>query len=212
MSYRATGAVPPVLHAAQRPLTAQDWANISLYAKAVKDAQRQRRMGGERAMHGMGDLGLGLLPAPAPVPMPMPTPTPVATSVADCVRHNTQKLATLPTLRLGARGEAVGGWQEELRHLGAAIRVDSVFGPATRAVTVAWQRKHGLVPDGVVGPRSWATMIQVHCARRAQMDAMRATHGMGAEAELSKPSVVLPAFVYGAAVGLGLGYVFFASR
>jgi len=34
-----TVAPPPVLHAAPRPLTAADWANIAAYAKAVKAAE-----------------------------------------------------------------------------------------------------------------------------------------------------------------------------
>jgi peptidoglycan hydrolase-like protein with peptidoglycan-binding domain len=29
------------------------------------------------------------------------------------------------------------------------------FGPKTEAAVRQWQRDHGLVPDGIFGPRSW---------------------------------------------------------
>jgi len=52
MSYTAMGA-PPVLHAVHRPLTAQDWAGISAYARAVKKAQA-RGVWGQSAAAGLG--------------------------------------------------------------------------------------------------------------------------------------------------------------
>lgn len=61
-------------------------------------------------------------------------------------------------LRLGSRGPAVERWQEFLDQQGFAELggVDGAFGPQTRAATQAFQEKHGLVPDGVVGPRTLA--------------------------------------------------------
>ncbi|HWH18252.1 MAG TPA: N-acetylmuramoyl-L-alanine amidase [Allosphingosinicella sp.] len=56
-----------------------------------------------------------------------------------------------PTLRRGARGEAVKVVQ---RKLGAAD--DGVFGPVTEARIRQFQRHNGLVPDGIVGPKTWA--------------------------------------------------------
>lgn len=61
-------------------------------------------------------------------------------------------------LRLGSTGEAVKVWQTFLsdqgfREVGA---IDGSFGPRTRAATQAFQRAHGLVPDGVVGPKTRA--------------------------------------------------------
>ncbi len=58
-----------------------------------------------------------------------------------------------PTLRRGARGDLVRLIQEKLR-----IDVDGAFGPATEAALRQFQRLNGLVPDGIVGPRTWATL------------------------------------------------------
>lgn len=61
-------------------------------------------------------------------------------------------------LRLGCRGTAVERWQAFLEQEGFAELggVDGDFGPLTRAATRAFQDKHGLVPDGVVGPKTRA--------------------------------------------------------
>lgn len=59
--------------------------------------------------------------------------------------------AQRPTLRRGSSGEAVSELQ---RHLG--LSVDGSFGPATEAAVRAFQRTKNLVPDGIVGPKTWA--------------------------------------------------------
>ncbi|MEO6091638.1 MAG: N-acetylmuramoyl-L-alanine amidase [Novosphingobium sp.] len=46
--------------------------------------------------------------------------------------------------------------KELQRKLGiAGDRVDGVFGPMTEAAVRQFQREQGLVPDGIVGPRTW---------------------------------------------------------
>ncbi len=55
------------------------------------------------------------------------------------------------TLRRGGRGEDVAALQTKL-----GITVDSVFGPGTEAAVRQFQRGHPLlVPDGIVGPKTW---------------------------------------------------------
>jgi putative chitinase len=58
------------------------------------------------------------------------------------------------TIRLGSRGPTVRAVQEELE-----IAADGVFGRGTESYIKAWQEKNGLVPDGVMGPKSLAIMF-----------------------------------------------------
>jgi len=58
-----------------------------------------------------------------------------------------------PTLRRGAKGDFVRQLQKEL-----GAREDGDFGPGTEAAVRAFQREHGMVPDGIVGPKSWAKL------------------------------------------------------
>lgn len=69
-----------------------------------------------------------------------------------------------PTIRSGDRNEAVKTWQ---RFLGVAA--DGIFGPVTRAATIAWQRSHALAPDGIVGPLTWATLVRDEPAQIEQI-------------------------------------------
>ena len=58
-----------------------------------------------------------------------------------------------PTLRRNAKGDLV-------RQIQAKLEVEQVgnFGPKTEAAVRAFQRAHGLVPDGIVGPKTWAAL------------------------------------------------------
>ncbi len=58
-------------------------------------------------------------------------------------------------LRIGRRGAAVETWQSFLVGQGFDPGpVDGIFGPGTRDATEDFQQTHGLVPDGIVGPRT----------------------------------------------------------
>lgn len=59
----------------------------------------------------------------------------------------------MPTVRYGSRGSAVVTLQRALR-----IPADGIFGPITLRAVRNWQASHGLVADGVVGPRTWASL------------------------------------------------------
>lgn len=87
----------------------------------------------------------GALAAPALASAPAPTAVQAAT--AD------------PLLRQGMRGAAVRDWQRVLDRAVVAgvveasrVRADGIFGPRTRAVTLALQARAGLAQDGIVGP------------------------------------------------------------
>jgi hypothetical protein len=62
-------------------------------------------------------------------------------------------------IRQGARGPVVTSIQQRLRARGATIAADGVFGMVTHHAVVQFQRQNGLVPDGVVGPRTWAALF-----------------------------------------------------
>ncbi len=61
-----------------------------------------------------------------------------------------------PTIRRGSTGPFVTELQQRLRVPNAAGI--NVFGPATEAAVREFQRTHGLVPDGIVGPKCWEAL------------------------------------------------------
>lgn len=63
-------------------------------------------------------------------------------------------------LRLGDRGQDVAILQNRLNELKFNCgKADGIFGPATYAAVVAFQKKNGLVPDGIVGPKTLAALF-----------------------------------------------------
>lgn len=81
------------------------------------------------------------------------------------------KYRFLNTLKLGSRGEEVKKFQEII-----GVKIDGSFGPKTKAAAMEWQKKNGLVADGIIGYNSrkvlnvgsdslipkWAKAIQNH--------------------------------------------------
>ena len=64
-------------------------------------------------------------------------------------------VATLPTtVRRGDRGEAVKLLQRELQ-----LAADGLFGAITEAALRVYQHDHGLLMDGVCGPKTWAVLF-----------------------------------------------------
>lgn len=61
----------------------------------------------------------------------------------------------MPQIQRGSKGKAVMILQIILGDL----KVDGSFGPATQAATLAFQKKHGLEADGIVGPKTWKALI-----------------------------------------------------
>jgi peptidoglycan hydrolase-like protein with peptidoglycan-binding domain len=60
------------------------------------------------------------------------------------------------TLRRGARGHQVKQVQ-----LKVGVAASGSFDAGTEAAVRGFQRDHQLVPDGIVGPRTWATLDTV---------------------------------------------------
>ena len=61
-----------------------------------------------------------------------------------------------PTILLGMKGFWVRELQEKLKSVDASIIADGDFGSKTMRALLAFQRKHGLEPDGWCGPATWA--------------------------------------------------------
>ncbi len=76
------------------------------------------------------------------------------------VRHEAHVMAgeatvapgELEELHAGMTGDAVRTLQSRLQAAGYKLEVDGVFGQQTFGAVVAFQKAHGLTPDGVVGP------------------------------------------------------------
>ena len=63
-----------------------------------------------------------------------------------------------PTLRKGAKGQAVKDLQQALKDIAIEPgpgKVDGVFGKRTEDAVKAFQTVFGIEPDGVVGPVTW---------------------------------------------------------
>ena len=70
----------------------------------------------------------------------------------------TQPALFLATLQLGSYGDAVRQLQLRLVELGYDIDVDGDLGPESQWAVVDFQRKHGLVADGIVGKNTRAAL------------------------------------------------------
>ena len=64
------------------------------------------------------------------------------------------------TIRLNAQGDLVKYLQGVLLKNRYRIAVDGGFGPQTRDRVIRFQRANRLLPDGVVGPKTWAKIDQ----------------------------------------------------
>jgi hypothetical protein len=95
------------------------------------------------------------------IPPTWPPKPATISGVFDSMSRAVQAAAMRPTLHTGLRGPAVRIWQ---RFLG--VNQDGVFGFQTQLATKRFQQSHGLVPDGVVGPRTWALAHKISMARR----------------------------------------------
>lgn len=63
-----------------------------------------------------------------------------------------------PTLQRGSKGEDVKTLQTLLAKDGSTLQIDGIFGIGTQTAVKAFQKKHNLVVDGIVGPKTWAEL------------------------------------------------------
>jgi len=87
-----------------------------------------------------------------------------------------------PTLQEGDTGQPVAFLQKQLNKQGASLDADGVFGPATEAAAMAFQRRAGLVVDGIVGAKTWAALQGWDCSRLLkERDLIKAAEILGVE-------------------------------
>ncbi len=55
-------------------------------------------------------------------------------------------------------GRGVAALQSALNRFGAKITVDGSYGRETKRAVIAFQQAHGLHPDGIAGPHTWAAL------------------------------------------------------
>lgn len=69
-------------------------------------------------------------------------------------------LAGCPVCKKGAKGNITRLLQEKLNSLGFHSGVvDGIFGSKTKTAVIAFQKKHGLSTDGVVGKNTWKALL-----------------------------------------------------
>ena len=69
------------------------------------------------------------------------------------------EVVTAAVVRQGSRGETVKTIQQKLKRWGYYKgSVDGIYGSGTRAAVIAFQKKNGLTPDGIVGNKTLAAL------------------------------------------------------
>ena len=69
-----------------------------------------------------------------------------------------QPAKTRPLIRMWDRGEHVKHLQRELNRRGFDLNEDGIYGPITQHAVTVFQRRTGLTPDGIVGPKTWGQL------------------------------------------------------
>lgn len=157
--------------------------NASLYGSGnITVAQAYKNMGAQMDKYQKyaDEVAQGRT-APTPASQANPTSHSAASTHHD-------RAAPVGNLSQGARGENVTTIQNQLNQLGIkdahghALRADGNFGPATKAAVEAFQEKHHMVVDGVVGK---VTLSQLRSETQAQVAADKANHA--AAPQLNQP-------------------------
>lgn len=85
-------------------------------------------------------------------------------------------------LGLGSKGHAVRNLQADLNRHGASLFVDGDFGEKTEAAVIAYQRKVGLVVDGIAGSKTLQALVGADCSSLLkESDLIRAAERLGVE-------------------------------
>lgn len=79
------------------------------------------------------------------------------------------------TIGTGSSGDEVKRIQSILQGQGYNVGpVDGLYGPQTQAAVIAFQKTKGLMPDGLVGPLTWAALQGIPPAPAPMPEPVRA--------------------------------------
>ncbi|MFB2982842.1 peptidoglycan-binding protein [Microseira sp. BLCC-F43] len=70
-----------------------------------------------------------------------------------------QATRSLPTLRLGSKGDDVKYLQGLLNYHDYTVTVDGIFGKKNEAAVKQFQKSRGLKVDGIVGQKTWNELL-----------------------------------------------------
>jgi len=82
-----------------------------------------------------------------------------ASSTSASTASATVTAESMPTLRKGAKNDAVKTLQTKLNANGAKLTVDGAFGSLTDSAVRVFQKAKGLSVDGIVGAKTWAALL-----------------------------------------------------
>lgn len=75
-------------------------------------------------------------------------------------KEDEEEVYSFKTIQRGSHGNEVMLLQSALNiRQGSGFALDADFGPYTDAEVRRWQRDHGLYVDGIVGPKTWPTVL-----------------------------------------------------
>lgn len=76
----------------------------------------------------------------------------------------------MKSIKYGHKGDIVARLQAKLNEHGVKLAVDGDFGDATEKAVIDFQRKSGLMIDGVVGIKTWQVLHREKTAQLISMD------------------------------------------
>jgi len=137
------GVTPP-------PAVPEAFTDLASNALAQGDTQKAEQLAKQA-----DDRGLGSTAANIRNEVAAATGAPVKQTVSIGDVPRPVPVNGRPLLVRGSTGADVIEWQHVI-----GVKPDGIFGAATEATTKAWQKSHGLLADGKVGPKSWALAYQ----------------------------------------------------
>src|SRR3954454_10922379 len=92
--------------------------------------------------------------------------------------HRAERYPGAP-LEHGDGGRDVRAVQEQLNRLGEQLQVDGQYGPLTEAGVRRSKERSSLETDGVVGPKTWASLWEADQAAAVRVNLLRQTPSGG---------------------------------